>query len=133
MDGALALVFLDLDGFKEVNDELGHAAGDEVLVRTAQRLRTRLRRGDVLARMGGDEFLVALPGLDATTAGRDAERLAAQLAEVVEQPLTVAGRALHVRASMGTSSYPADGASFGELLHVADLRMYAAKHADRVR
>jgi diguanylate cyclase (GGDEF)-like protein/PAS domain S-box-containing protein len=132
-DGALALVFLDLDGFKAINDELGHAAGDEVLVRTAQRLKTRLRRGDVLARMGGDEFLVAVPGLDPATAATDVANLAAHLAAAVAQPLTVAGRALHVRTSLGTSHYPADGATFGELLHVADLRMYTAKHADRVR
>ena len=131
--GALALVYLDLDGFKAINDRHGHAAGDEVLVRTAQRLRTRLRRSDVLARLGGDEFLVAVPGLDPATAAGDTARLAATLAAVVAQPLTVAGHDLHVRASLGCSAYPADGATFGELLHVADQRMYAAKHADRVR
>ncbi len=132
-DSALALVFLDLDGFKAINDELGHAAGDEVLVRTAKRLTSRLRRGDVLARLGGDEFLVAVPGLEPATAVGDAARLAASLAAVVAQPLTVAGHDLQVRASLGTSHSPADGATFGELLHVADQRMYAAKHADRVR
>ena len=131
--GALALVYLDLDGFKAINDRHGHTAGDEVLVRTAQRLRTRLRRSDVLARLGGDEFLVAVPGLDPATAADDTARLAATLAAVVAQPLTVAGHDLHVRASLGCSAYPADGATFGELLHVADQRMYAAKHADRVR
>jgi diguanylate cyclase (GGDEF)-like protein/PAS domain S-box-containing protein len=132
-DGALALVFLDLDGFKAINDRHGHAAGDQVLVRTAQRLTTRLRRSDVLARLGGDEFLIALPGLDPATAARDATALATSLAAVVAQPLTVAGHDLQVRASLGTSHYPADGASFGALLHVADQRMYATKHADRVR
>ena len=131
--GALALVYLDLDGFTAINDRHGHAAGDEVLVRTAQRLRTRLRRSDVLARLGGDEFLVAVPGLDPATAAGDTARLAATLAAVVALPLTVAGHDLHVRASLGCSAYPADGATFGELLHVADQRMYAAKHADRVR
>ena len=132
-DSALALVFLDLDGFKAINDELGHAAGDEVLVRVARRLKTRLRRGDVLARMGGDEFLVAVPGLDQATAEQDAAGLAAQLASVVAEPLVVSGRGLQVRASLGTSHYPADGAAFGELLHVADLRMYATKHPARTR
>ena len=78
-DGGLALLYLDLDGFKAVNDELGHATGDRVLVLTAQRLKDRLRRTDVLARLGGDEFLVAVLGLDPASAahrGRRARRAA---------------------------------------------------------
>ena len=126
--GSLALLFLDLDGFKAVNDRLGHAAGDELLVRTAQRLRDRLRRSDVLARLGGDEFLVAVPGLERRSALRSAERVAATLQQVLSEPVRLAGQDVHVSASVGVAVYPDDGEAFGTLLHVADGRMYAAKH-----
>ena len=132
-DGALALLYLDLDGFKAINDELGHAAGDQVLVQTAQRLRDRLRRTDVLARLGGDEFLVAVVGLDPSCAVADASDVARQVREGLLTPMSVAGQDVRVRASVGVSTHPHDGSSFSELLHVADMRMYSAKHADRVR
>ena len=90
-DGALAVLFMDLDGFKAVNDELGHAAGDEVLQAIAARLRDRVRRTDLLARLGGDEFLVALCGLDPATAEQEARRIAAGLAECVREPVEVRG------------------------------------------
>ena len=100
---------------------------------TAQRLGDRLRRTDVLARLGGDEFLVAVLGLDPAGAADDAAALARQLEEGLSRPMHVAGRELEVRASLGVSTYPRDGDTFGALLHVADMRMYEAKHADRVR
>ena len=132
-DGALALLYLDLDGFKAINDELGHATGDRVLVQTAQRLKDRLRRTDVLARLGGDEFLVAVLGLDPASAAAEAAELAQQLGEALCQPMRVDERDLRVQVSVGVSTYPRDGDSFGALLHLADLRLYAAKHPERVR
>ena len=82
----LALLFVDLDGFKAVNDGLGHAAGDELLQIVARTLRGRLRRGDLLARLGGDEFLVALTGLDPESAAVEARRVADELAAAVRLP-----------------------------------------------
>jgi diguanylate cyclase (GGDEF)-like protein/PAS domain S-box-containing protein len=130
-DGAVALLFLDLDGFKAVNDAHGHAAGDELLVVVAGRLRARLRRGDLLARLGGDEFLVALPGLDPGTAAEEARRVAADLTAAVGEPVPVAGTEVTVGVSIGVSVAPEDGDDLGALLHAADLRMYERKHAVR--
>jgi diguanylate cyclase (GGDEF)-like protein/PAS domain S-box-containing protein len=126
--GAVALLFLDLDGFKNVNDALGHAAGDELLQVVADRLRGRLRRGDLLARLGGDEFLVGLVGLDPVTAQQEAASVAEQLRAALAEPVTLGTATVQVRASVGVSVHPEDGAEFGPLLHQADARMYAAKH-----
>ena len=126
--GAVALLFLDLDGFKSVNDALGHAAGDELLQVVADRLRARLRRGDLLARLGGDEFLVGLLGLDPATAEEEAAAVAGQLQAAVTEPVLLGTTTVQVQASIGVSVHPADGAEFGPLLHEADARMYAAKH-----
>ena len=128
---ALAVLFVDLDGFKEVNDRFGHAAGDELLRTVARRLRDRLRRRDLLARLGGDEFLVALLDLDPATAAEEADRVAGELADVVRRPLTVAGEEVAVGASIGLSIFPGDGEDFAALLHRADLRMYDRKAAAR--
>ncbi|MEU2350800.1 diguanylate cyclase [Modestobacter sp. NPDC049651] len=128
-----ALLFLDLDRFKEVNDALGHAAGDELLQVVATRLRGRLRRGDLLARLGGDEFLVGLPGLDPATAATEAGRVAAELRLALDAPVEVAGRPVQVRASVGVAVTPEDGAEFGPLLHAADARMYRSKHPAAAR
>ncbi|QXG75995.1 diguanylate cyclase [Modestobacter sp. L9-4] len=130
--GAVALLFLDLDGFKAVNDAFGHAAGDELLQTVADRLRARLRRGDLLARLGGDEFLVGLLGLDAATARVEAERVADDLRAALTHPVELAGSEVTVRVSIGVAVHPEDGDEFGPLLHRADARMYAGKHpADR--
>jgi len=126
-DGALAVLFMDLDGFKAVNDELGHAAGDEVLQAIAARLRDRVRRTDLLARLGGDEFLVALCGLDPATAEQEARRIASGLAECVREPVEVRGVSVAVGVSIGISTYPHDAEDFGRLVHAADLRMYDIK------
>ncbi|MET0763844.1 MAG: diguanylate cyclase [Blastococcus sp.] len=123
----LALLFVDLNGFKSVNDRLGHAAGDEVLQSVARTLRARLRRGDLLARLGGDEFLVALVGLDPETAAHEARRVAQQLAAAVREPVELRGNEVSVGASVGVGVYPADGEDFESLLHSADLSMYARK------
>ena len=130
-DDALAVLFLDLDGFKAINDRHGHAAGDELLVVAAQRLSARLRRTDLLARLGGDEFLVALTGLDRDAAQATAERIAAELAEEVSQPVLIEGEQAQVGVSVGLSVFPFDGRDFPSLLREADRRMYAAKHARR--
>jgi diguanylate cyclase (GGDEF)-like protein/PAS domain S-box-containing protein len=129
---ALAVLFVDLDGFKEVNDRFGHGAGDELLATVARRLGARLRRGDLVARLGGDEFLVVLPGLARETARAEADRIAAELARTVAQPVELPGGPVPVGVSIGVAAFPEDGDAFGDLVHTADLRMYARKHAVRV-
>jgi diguanylate cyclase (GGDEF)-like protein/PAS domain S-box-containing protein len=126
-DEAVALLFVDLVGFKAVNDRFGHAVGDELLVAVTDRLRGRLRRHDLLARLGGDEFLVALTGLPAATAGAEARRVADELAAVVARPVPLRDQEVTVRASIGVSVWPEDGADFPALLHSADMRMYEAR------
>jgi diguanylate cyclase (GGDEF)-like protein/PAS domain S-box-containing protein len=119
-----AVLFVDLDGFKEVNDTHGHASGDAVLVEVARRLRRSLRADDTLARMHGDEFVALLPEL----AGPDeAGALARQLLAIVGEPIEVAGTTLQVRASIGVGLYPNDGANPRALLRAADVAMYRAK------
>ena len=118
-----ALLLLDLDGFKEVNDSLGHHAGDEMLRQIGPRLNSALRSGDVLARLGGDEFAVLLDdcGLD------EAQALAGRLRALILEPFTVEGIRLHVGVSIGVSTAPVPAASVQELLRCADVAMYAAK------
>ncbi len=127
----LALLFVDLDGFKAVNDTLGHAAGDELLQIVAATLRGRLRRSDLLARLGGDEFLVALTGLAPGTAATEARRVADELAAAVGATVELRGREVVVGASVGVGVYPRDGEAFAALLHSADVDMYARKTAAR--
>jgi diguanylate cyclase (GGDEF)-like protein/PAS domain S-box-containing protein len=126
----LALLFVDLNGFKTVNDRFGHAAGDELLQNVAGKLRGRLRRHDLLARLGGDEFLVALLGLDPATAAAEARRVAGELAAVVRSPMVLRGQDVSVGASVGIGVYPTDGEEFATLLHTADLDMYARKSGE---
>jgi diguanylate cyclase (GGDEF)-like protein/PAS domain S-box-containing protein len=125
----LALLFLDLDGLKAVNDERGHRAGDELLKATAGRLAGRVRHTDLVARLGGDEFVVLLPGLKATTTAVEAQRIATHLAQAIREPLRVGDLELSITASIGISLYPDDGEDFRSLLHRADERMYANKKA----
>lgn len=125
--GALALLFLDLERFKAVNDLLGHAAGGELLILTAARLRARLRSSDLLARLGGDQFLAVLPGLDALTAREQAVAVAEQLSDAVATPSTLHGRQVTVAASIGISICPDDATDLATLLHLADDRMGATK------
>jgi diguanylate cyclase (GGDEF)-like protein len=120
-----ALLLMDLDGFKEVNDSLGHSAGDDLLRQVGPRLRAALRADDVLARLGGDEFAVLLPdtGLD------EAEALAHRLRELLLREFTVDSIRLHVGVSIGVSTTPVPAASMQELLRCADIAMYTAKRA----
>jgi len=127
----LALLFVDLNGFKTVNDRWGHGVGDELLQSVARVLRSRLRRGDLLARLGGDEFLVALVGLDPETAAHEAGRVAEELAAAVRVPVELRGSEVSVDASVGVGVYPSDGENFETLLHSADVSMYARKAAAR--
>jgi diguanylate cyclase (GGDEF)-like protein len=119
-----ALFFLDLDGFKRVNDALGHAAGDQLLGDVARRLSADLRETDLVARRGGDEFVVLL---DAVGQPADAARLARKLLRRVSGPSVVESTVLRVRASLGIALFPTDGVDEASLERGADLAMYAAK------
>jgi diguanylate cyclase len=119
----LALLLLDLNGFKEINDTLGHHAGDRVLQCVASRLRATLREADTVARLGGDEFAVLLPLADLDGALLTAQKLLQE----VEQPCVIDHRSLSVRASLGIASFPEHGASADMLLQKADVAMYVAK------
>ena len=126
--GAAALMFVDLDDFKEVNDRLGHAAGDRLLASVSARLRGVLRDTDVLARQGGDEFLVLLGDLsDDPTAA--AESVGSKLLSALLEPFVVAGTEVRTGASIGVSLYPDDAADTEALLRHADVAMYRAKAA----
>jgi diguanylate cyclase (GGDEF)-like protein/PAS domain S-box-containing protein len=127
-DGAVALMFVDLDGFKEVNDRLGHAAGDQLLAGVAARLNSVLRGSDLLARLGGDEFLVLLADLPADAAVR-VENVGGKLLDALREPFDLVGRKLRTGASIGVSLYPADADDTETLLRHADAAMYQAKAA----
>lgn len=128
-----ALLMLDLDDFKAVNDSLGHALGDRVLQAVAQRLGALLRGGDTLARQGGDEFLLLLPALgdDIEAARAAATALAARLCAALEEPLSLEGRLHAVGASIGLSLFPLHGSSAGDVLREADTALHHAKAAGR--
>ncbi|MGH2913521.1 MAG: putative bifunctional diguanylate cyclase/phosphodiesterase, partial [Solirubrobacteraceae bacterium] len=125
-DGSAALLFIDLDDFKEVNDRLGHAAGDRLLASIAARLRGVLRDTDVLARQGGDEFLVLLADLQEGAAAT-AEQVAGKLLHALREPFVVSGVELRTGASIGISLYPDDASDTEVLLRHADAAMYRAK------
>ncbi|MES3023823.1 MAG: EAL domain-containing protein [Pseudomonadota bacterium] len=120
----LAVMFINLDRFKLVNDTLGHVKGDELLQQVARRLGHGLREGDTLARQGGDEFAIVLPEL----ADRAAARLIADgYLACLQQPFDLDGHQLHISASIGIAVYPEDGEAVEELLHHADIAMYQVK------
>ena len=128
MDEQLAVLFIDLDRFKNVNDTLGHHVGDELLVKVACALSDRLREGDTLARLGGDEFIVLLENVDgAYGAGLVAEKLMAMF----EQPFLVSDYELFVTGSVGISLYPSDAIDLNMLIRNADVAMYQAKARGR--
>jgi len=124
----VAILFLDLDHFKTVNDSLGHAAGDGLLKEIARRIRGLLRETDVVARLGGDEFLIILPELESPEA---AANVAAKLISTIAGQTVLEGRAVYVSPSIGISIYPRDGASADELVRAADAAMYSAKEQGR--
>ncbi len=123
-----AVVFVDLDHFKQVNDEHGHAAGDAALVETARRLTAGTRRSDTVARVGGDEFVLLLDDIG------DSARLPVLLERIrasLEKPLGLEDAACHLSASMGVAVFPADGSDPSSLVRNADAAMYAAKRSGR--
>jgi diguanylate cyclase (GGDEF)-like protein/PAS domain S-box-containing protein len=127
-----AVLFIDLDDFKLVNDSFGHPVGDELLVMVAQRLRQSCRAGDVVARQGGDEFLVLVQGGAADASpGAAAQAVAGNLRAALARPFPIAGTDLYVTPSIGASLFPADGDTAETLLKHADIAMYAAKAAGR--
>lgn len=123
-----AVLFMDLDHFKLINDSLGHAAGDELLVQTAQRIKDALRESDSVGRMGGDEFIVLLGNLNSI---EDAIPIAENILATVRQPLHIAGHTVQTSASIGITVYPMDGATVEILLKNADNAMYEAKKNGR--
>ena len=125
-----ALMYVDLDHFKRVNDSLGHSAGDQLLSIVAQRLKACTKEGDTVARLGGDEFTVLLRNVgDAETARQIADRVIRSLA----LPANLGGRDYHMRASVGVTLFPDDGTELEEVIRQADLAMYRAKAQGRGR
>ncbi|HET7887121.1 MAG TPA: EAL domain-containing protein [Bradyrhizobium sp.] len=122
-----ALAFLDIDNFKDVNDSLGHAAGDEMLVEFAQRLHMQVQASDVLGRLGGDEFVILLPDRDAAAASLVASRIM----EALAVPLKLGAKQVPLSASMGISIYPDNATDLDTLIQQADVAMYRAKQAGR--
>lgn len=127
----LSVVFVDLDYFKKINDTHGHAAGDVVLGRVADALQRTCRNADLLARFGGEEFVIALPETDAENGLRFAERLRRVIEELCIQ--LGDGRELKVTVSAGLAAFPAHANSEDELVAAADAALYDAKRAGRNR
>jgi diguanylate cyclase (GGDEF)-like protein len=125
-----ALLYVDLDHFKKVNDSMGHAAGDQVLQIVAQRLRTCVKDGDTVARLGGDEFTVILRSIGNPEAARLISR---RIIEALQQPVNIGGRDHYVCASVGVTMFPDDGNTIEELMRNADTAMYQAKEGGRSR
>jgi len=121
---ALAVLYLDLDRFKAINDTLGHQVGDEFLRLVAPRMTSALGQNDTVARVGGDEFIIVLPEIASV---RDAGRVAERIIEAFAQPVSVRGRELYSSASVGISIYPDDGSTAEELIRGADAALYRAK------
>ena len=121
---SVAVLFLDLDGFKEVNDSLGHAAGDRLLIQVAERLQSCVRPSDTVARFGGDEFAVLIEDASDDV---DVIQVAERVLEGLRQPFVVNGRELHVRGSLGIARMDGDVDGADHLLRNADLAMYRAK------
>ena len=124
----VALAFLDLDRFKNINDTLGHEAGDLLLQGVAERLLHAVRRGDTVARLSGDEFTIVLADL---AHADDAARVAQKILDALAKPLPIAGRDLFISASLGLTLYPLDSRDSQELLRNADIAMYRAKEQGR--
>ena len=126
----LALLYVDIDNFKSVNDTLGHHGGDRLLVAVAERLSSAVRKTDTVARIGGDEFAILQVDLLDTNV---AITLARKLLHAVAQPFVLEDHKVYASVSIGIAAYPADGAHAADVLHSADLAMYRAKHLGRNR
>lgn len=126
--GKIVLLFIDLDRFKEVNDTLGHDAGDQLLVEAAQRIRSSVNRSDVVARLGGDEFVVILTGVLNI---HELDSVAQNIINALTHPYILAERRAYISASIGIARYPEDAGTADALLACADQAMYAAKEQGR--
>ena len=124
----LSVVLVDLDHFKDVNDSLGHAAGDELLRQVAARLRAAIRPGDLVGRLSGDEFAVLLPAL---ARPEDAGRVVDRVLGCFDQPFRLEGTSIAVGNSVGAAVHSGPGGSADALLRAADAEMYRHKHAGR--
>ncbi len=124
----LAVLFLDLDRFKTINDSLGHQLGDRLLQSVASRILVCVREGDTVSRVGGDEFVIVIPGIGSAS---DASAVAGKILEVLANAFHLHGNDLHVAASIGISLYPADGSDAETLMRNADTAMYHAKDSGR--
>jgi diguanylate cyclase (GGDEF)-like protein len=125
---SFAVLVVDLDRFKVINDTLGHAVGDLLLIETARRLTAAVRAVDTVARIGGDEFLLLLTGIHDPA---DAAGIAAEIVAALDKPVNIGGTEVHASASIGISGYPSDGANADELVAHADEAMYFAKQQGR--
>jgi len=124
----IAVIFMDLDQFKEINDNFGHDCGDQLLIQLTQRLSSSLRSGDTIARFGGDEFSILL---DDIASEQDVSVLAKKILDTLATPFKIHGHELLVTASIGVSIFPSDGSDSETLLRNADVAMYRAKHLGR--
>lgn len=120
----IAVLFIDLDKFKPINDNFGHRVGDQLLQAVAERLMGCMREGDTIARLGGDEFIAIVR--DISTA-QDSAKVAQKILDILSQPFLVEGHKLHIAASIGISLYPSDATNIDELVRNADFAMYMAK------
>jgi diguanylate cyclase (GGDEF)-like protein len=127
---SLALFMIDVDGFKQLNDTMGHAAGDDILVALSRRIQGSVRETDTVARMGGDEFIALLPGVHGTP---EAERIASQVLGAISVPFTACETDVSVSVSIGVTVYPGGGKDTTSLLHSADVALYRAKAMGRNR
>lgn len=126
----VAVLYMDLDGFKQVNDQHGHGVGDDLLRAVSGRLSSRLRDGDTLFRLGGDEFVVLMEQIDAP---QEADTLATRLVQSCHMPFDVSGRALKVTLSVGICVFPDDADDLSALIERADQALYMAKDRGRNR
>jgi diguanylate cyclase (GGDEF)-like protein len=124
----VVVMFIDLDGFKLVNDTLGHEAGDLLLKEVAQRLRSAVRDSDIVARLGGDEFVVVLTDLATTTT---VDTVANNILEGLAAPHVLGGKAVQCKGSIGIVRFPEDGETTSDLMAAADTAMYHAKEMGR--
>ena len=127
-DTQFALLFIDLDHFKEINDTLGHNIGDEVLIEAASRLRQCVREEDTIARLGGDEFTIILKDIKQT---EDVSKIAQNIVNAMRKTITIKSHALYISSSIGISMFPKDALSSNELIKYADTAMYKAKDEGR--
>jgi diguanylate cyclase (GGDEF)-like protein len=124
----LAVMLLDLDYVKDINDMLGHSVGDKLLQAVGERLMSLLRKSDTVARMGGDEFMLVLPE---TARVEDAAKIASKILQAIRRPLALDDHEIHITTSIGIAMYPDDGEDIDSLMRGADIAMYRAKAKGR--